>query len=493
MPKHLKAIAFCTLLSLWLQPAHAQYPQTGNATNSTGVNPSVSGNTTTTDVLPTGEGERALDLGEYSRAETLFANQLKNAGKNDKDRGYLQTGYAEALLNQGRFSEAAKEYKKAESIIKDQKQPDELTARLYDGLSWLNHGLGKLDAAQDYAQKALSTRQSIANPSKPLLVATLTHLGHILEAKGNLTQANQYYQKALGEQDLLAGPGSLTASDLQENIGSVSRRLGDINKAQQCFRAALQIKLARNASLTPFSPHPYWETVTYPFLDGSPNCNKRFEQGVQQEIITANGVTVAVSLKPVESTKSTQVVVVVQNDSQSEIQFLPIPPSLTVTAPKIYLAPQIDSSKLAAAVEKRGDRKASWVRFWGNQATQTMTTTCIGQPGFFGNMPVYGGYGYGGGYGGYNSWGNRSGNMSFMTTSVPDYAAQQRALQRAEEISSKARQNADSIKVAALGPTSIAAGQTISGALYFDADKISEAAVRIPIGNAIYEFSFPPK
>lgn len=485
MPRIFSSMALCALIAMSCQAASAQ--------------PTASANTTTTDVLPAGEGERALDLGEYARAETWFANQLKNAGKNDPNRGYLQTGYSEALLNLGRFAEAAKEYKKADSIVSSQKQPDELTARLYDGLSWLNHAQGKLDAAESYAQQAVKTRQAIANPSKPLMVATLTHLGVIMEAKGNLSAATKYFQEALGQQDLMAGPGSLTAADLQEDIGSTLRRLGDTNKAQEFFRAALQTKLARNASLAPFNPHPYWETVTYPFFDGSPNCNKRFEQGVQQEIITANGVTVAVSLKPVEASKSTQAIVIVQNDSQNQIQFLPIPPSLTVTKPKIYIAPQVDATTLAATIEKKGDRKASWVRFWGNQATQTMTSTSIGQPGFFGYPPVYGGYGMGGmgmggmGMGGYNSWGSRSGNMSIMQTSVPDYAAQQRALQKAADIAQQARQNADSIKLASLGPTTVPGGQQISGALYFDAEKVTDAVVRIPVGNAVYEFNFPPK
>ncbi len=485
-----KLLAVCALVALTVNPAQSKSQQAQ-------ANLSTSENTTTADVLPNGEGERALDLGEYARAETWFAGQLKTVGKDDKDRGYLQTGYSEALLNLGRFDEAAKEYKKADAIVRKQDKPNELTARLYDGLSWLNHAQGKLDAAVDYAQKAVATRNSIANPSKPLLVATLTHLGVIMEAKGNLLEATKYYQQALGQQDLLAGPGSLMAADLQEDLGSAYRRLGDMGKAQQCFQTALQIKMSGGASLAPYNPHPYWETVTYPFLDGSPNCSKRFDQGVQQEIITANGITVAVSIKPVELSKTTQALVIVQNDSQNEIQFLPIPPSLTVTQPKIYLAPQVDSQKLATTIEKKGDRKAAWVRFWGNQATQTMTTTTIGQPGFFGYPPVYGGYGMGGmgmgGFGGYNSWGSRSGNMSFMSTQVPNYAAQQLAFQRAAEISQKAHQNADSIKVASLGPTSIAAGQQISGALYFDAEKVTNAVVRIPIGNAIYEFNFPPK
>lgn len=440
------------------------------------------------------EGERALDLGEYARAETLFLNQIKNAGKNDGNRGYLQLGLSEALLNQGRINEAAKEYKKAQSLLADQSKPDELTARLYDGMSWLYHAQGKLDDAVDYAQKAMSTRNSLSNPSTFMMVNTLTHLGAIMEAKGNLSQACQYYQQALGLQDSSAGPGTLLAADLQEDIGSAMRRLGETDGANECYKAALQIKLAREGPLSEYAPKPYWENISFPFVDGSQNCMKRFEQGTLQEIITANGVTIGASLKPVESSKTTEVSIIVRNDSNKNVQFLPIAPSLTVTAPKIYLAPQVDPTKLAETIQKKGDRKASWIRFWGNQATQTMTSTCIGQPGFMGYPPVYGGYGgYSYGSGNYHQWYNRSGDMTIMNTSVPNYAAQARAYQRAEEVSTQAHQNAATINSSGLGPSTLPPGKTLSGSLFFDAPKITQGALRIPVGNAMFEFQFPPK
>jgi tetratricopeptide (TPR) repeat protein len=494
MTQKLNAIALCvatTLCFSW-QKALAQgaIPELAQPMGQGQSATPIAGQTSTS--IPFSEGERALDLGEYSRAENLFLDDLKRAGKNDPNRAYYQTGLSEALINQGRFAEAAKEYKKAQQLVEAQGKANELTARLYDGLSWLAHAQGRLDEAIAYGQKAVATRKAASDASSLMLVSTLTHLGYLSDLKGQLQQATQYYMQALGIQDTQAGPGSLTAADLQEDIGSAFRRMGDTEKAKHYFQSALQIKLSRQATLATYAPHAYWETVTFPFVEGSPNCMRRFEQGTTQLIATANGVTVAASLKQVEATKSTQVNIIIHNDSDKAIQFLPIPPSLTMTQPKIMMAPQVDPTKLATTIEKKGDRKAAWIRFWGSQATQTMTSTCIGQPGFFGYPPVYGTAMYNNSMG-YSGWANRSGDMTIMHQSVPDYAAQARALARAAEVADQAHQRSDTIKTTGLGPTQIPAHQTISGSLYFDAPKMTESVVRIPIGNAVFEFSFPPK
>lgn len=500
MTRQVNALALSIATALCLSAEGAQAQGAGDTQNSltpgnmqAGNGSNLSAVTSAIANMPASEGERALDLGEYTRAETLFLADLKRVGKDDPNRPYFQTGLCEALINQGRFAEAAKEYKTAQKLVEAQSTKSELAARLYDGLSWLAHGQGKLDEAVTWAKKAVETRKALGSSGSALMmVSTLTHLGQLSEALGQLQGAAQYYVEALGLQDQQFGPGTLVAADLQEGLGSIFRRVGDTEKAKQYFQTALQIKLARQAVLAPYSPHAYWETVTLPFVEGSPNCMRKFEGGAQQLLITGNGVTVAALLKPVEATKTTQVDIVIHNDSNKEIQVLPIPPSLTMTQPKIMMAPQVDPAKLATTVEKKGDRKAAWIRFWGSQATQTMTSTCIGQPGFFGYPPVYGTGMYNNGMG-YSGWANRSGDMTIMTQNVPDYAAQARALARAADVSDTAHQKGSTIKTTGLGPTQIPANQTLSGSLYFDAPKMTESVVRIPIGNAVYEFIFPPK
>lgn len=431
------------------------------------------------------EGDRALDLGDYTRAESIFSDGLKRSPKDDAARAQLQIGLAESLLNQGRFSDAAKEYKRAQVLI-DRNAKSALRARLYDGLSWLHHAQGKLDAAVEDLKTALNIRQSLANPDDLLIVSTLTHMGQLLELQGKLEESTKFYKQALETQEKMAGQTTIAAADLKQKLGQIARRLGDIKMADQFLSEALNFKLSTGACLSAYAPHPYWENVTYDFMEGAPNCARGFAQGSTQEIITANGVTVSTSLSSLASTKSAQVNVTVRNDSGRDVQFLPIPPSLIITQPKIVMAPQVDPAKLAESIEKKGDRKAAWIRFWGQDATRPITTTYMGQPGFFGYPPIYS-------YGGARPFVNRSGNMTIVTTQVPDYAAQARALAKAAAVSSDAHQKAGYIKTSGLGPMTIANGQQISGSLFFDAPKISQAIVRVPIGNGVFEFEFPPR
>ncbi|MBX9693718.1 MAG: hypothetical protein K2Z81_15120, partial [Cyanobacteria bacterium] len=282
---------------------------------------------------------------------------------------------------------------------------------------------------------------------------------------------------------------------LHERMGSLLRRLGNSEQSKAEFQEALGIKISTGAVVAAYTPHPYWQNIQYGFYDGAPNCMRRFDQGAEQQMITANGVTVGAALRPqpVESTKTTQVDVIVRNDSGQQIQFLPTPPQLILTTPKFEFVPQVDPVKLAATVAKKGERKASWIRFWGENATTSLTSTYIGN----GGGPFWGGGGWGGGgWGG--GWGgggfpyfSRSGNMSTMIQQVPNYAAQARALQRAADVSDNAQRNASSIQRSGLGPTSLPEGQSISGSFYFDTNKVQKAAFRVPIGNAVFCFEFP--
>lgn len=432
---------------------------------------------------PATEGDNALDLREYPRAEEIFTNALKNAGKNDADRAHLQIGLCEALLNQLKWDQAAKEYKKAQQLV-EKGGTNDLRARLFDGLSWLNQSQGNLKDALYNAQVAANIRRGSSGESLYMLVDTLAHIAYINREMGNLLQAAHYYEDALKVQDKLAGPGSMQSAALLERLGNVLQKSGDVNGAKTRFQQALNIKLPTGAVLQQYAPQPYWEDITYRFADGSPNSMRRFEGGAPQLIVTANGVTVAAAVmpQPVETTKATQVNLIVRNDSGRDIQFLPIPPQFILLEPKITQIPQVDPSKLAQTVEKKGDRKAAWIRFWGQNATTTLTSTMIGNGGgFFPYGPYYGG----------NSWSNRGSNMTIMNTEVPNYAAQAAALQRAAEASETARRNADSIKASGLGPTTLPSGQSLQGCFYFDTKKVTKALLRIPVGRAAFEFEFP--
>jgi hypothetical protein len=83
--------------------------------------------------------------------------------------------------------------------------------------------------------------------------------------------------------------------------------------------------------------------------------------------------------------------------------------------------------------------------------------------------------------------------MTTVTTQVPDYAAQERALAKAAAVAGKARDTADQIRSQSLGQTTLAPGQEINGSLFFDIAKVQRASLQVPIGNALFQFEFPPR
>jgi|AGTN01.1.fsa_nt_gi hypothetical protein len=441
------------------------------------------------------DGEQAINMGDYPRAETLFLSALKTA--NETNRPTFEVGLGEAILWQGRISDAAKQFKRAQSAVKDNGM---LQARLSDDLGYLYQAQGKLDDAIESTKEAVAILKRVNSSNTFPLVFTMYHLAGVTSLKGAQAQAAQILEEALSIEIHANGPSTVNAADINERLAYLYRKLGQTNRAKEKFQAALSFKLATGAVLSPFQPHAYWDNISYSYTDGSPNCTRRFADGREELIVTANGVTVAASLgKTADAKKGVQVNVFIRNDSNGPVEYLPQPPQFVVLEPKIFFAPPLDPTKLADTIEKKGERKAAWIRFWGANATQTLTSTYIGPGGggFWGGGPYFGGGGYGGGYGaGYGGrgrgwgWGG-GGNMSIMNQQIPDYAAQERALQKAADVTNNSRQNADMIRTSVMGPTTVPPGQQTSGALYFDASNVTKASLKLPVGNGTFEFVFP--
>jgi hypothetical protein len=438
----------------------------------------------------TNEGENALNLGDYPRAEKYFASTLKNASANPTQEISLRTGYAEALLWQDKISEAAAQFKKVKSLAsrRGAQATSQQLVRLSDDYSWLAQAQNKIEQSIQYAQESVQEARSDKHVHPLTLITSLTHLAYLQDWNGQLEKAASSYQAALAVDSNASSQKTLLRADIMEELAGVLRRLGKTQEANQQFKEGLQIKLQTNAPLAQYEPHPYWNDVIYRFQLGAPNCLRSLKDGKDVEIITANGITIAamMSSESGDLVKSGRVDLSVKNDSEGKVQILPKPAVFNTLLPKVRLARQLDPSQLATSIEKKGEKKAKWIRFMGADATQTVSTTMIGNGGFYGFPPVY------------SSNGtfpivNRSGNMTTVMTQVPDYAAQERALARAAAIADQSRNSAEEIRRQGIGPTTISSGESVNGSLFFDVSKVQKASLQIPIGNALFEFTFPPK
>lgn len=431
------------------------------------------------------DAQAALNIGDYERAKTLTQEALKNLGKGQtQDELALRVVLGETYLNQGSFAEASKELDKAMKLANKSGSENSAYARVLDDLSWVYQTQNKLDLAQQTLDQALAIERKVAPESSEML-DILEHAGWAHEQKGLYGKATPYFQEALAIRQK-KDPNSVAVANDLEHVWSNLYKLGQ-NKPE-LYAQALSIKENTGDVFKPFFPHDMANTVVFAYRPGASNCALGSSAGLLQQSIAANGVTIdaAVAKSQSDFAKSERAYVRINNQSNQPVQIMMQPASFIMLKPKIQFVSQIASDQLANKIEKKGESKAKWIRFWGSQATQTMTTNVINSGNMmntYGYFPPTFGYGYPYPYGGGNG-------MTTMMTSVPDYEARARAMQRAQDVTAKSSATATDIRDSALGPVVVQPGQTIEGSLYFDPTNFNEAILRIPAGNALFEFRF---
>ncbi len=454
------------------------------------------------------DGDNALNVSDYARAQELFSNRLKNLGaaKGTFTEVGLRTGLFESLVWQGKLSEAAAELKRIHKVLdpltrsaqaSEAEQVNLLNARVLDAQSWLEEGSGQRDKAIETLMQAISLlkQEGIKETETWRLVTCMGHLASLRAGQGAYGQAASLLQEALDQAKGSSTIAPTNIADIEEQLGSMLFKMGKAAEAAPHFQRSLAIDNAGNAVLQRYSPKPYWLYPTYRYIEGSPWSDSTLAGGVMRKRIALNTVTVEVSAIRDNSAqakgKVVRVGVVVKNRSDRPIEFMGRKPEFMVVTPKVVAATMIEPLQMAQNVEKKADGKAKWVRFWGQDATQTVSSTYM-------NQPMYG-YGFGGFYPPVMSYGGtiptvmRNGNMTTVMTQVPDYAAQQRAMEKARAIEDDARAYANEIRTQSLGPGDIAPGAAVNGLLFFQLDdgaKAGSCIVRIPVGDAEFEFTF---
>ncbi len=136
------------------------------------------------------DGENALDLEDYKRAESIYRGQLSNKDGGAQE-GYNRTCLGESLLWQGRFSEAGKELKKAFSLI-DKSQPaiSDLRARVLDDQAWLAESKQDNSSAIANCRAGLAALKGVPNVPTEHICGLLEHLGSLLKDAGLYAEAS---------------------------------------------------------------------------------------------------------------------------------------------------------------------------------------------------------------------------------------------------------------------------------------------------------------
>lgn len=451
-------------------------------------------------------GRECISVGDFASAENNYRAAIAACG--DKTAmPDLQVQYTNALLSQGKFDQASKELKKALSLSKSVSGADSYDyAEALDLQAWMFQCNGKMDDALASLKQSIDIL-SIKGPQTSDYADALEHMGLLSESLGLFDQAHSSYSKALEVRKLIAGPNSVEVADIMENLAHIGQRRGQQAQAPQLYFNALRIKESRGEPWKPYAPEPTERAVVFHFFPGAPNCAQGTMEGTLIEKIAANGIEIeaGISQKPSDFAKTTRALVRIKNNSQYDVDLLPKPATFIQITPVVQILNPLDPQTLATKIEKKGESKAKWIKFWGAQATDSLMTygyqSGRGMPPMYG-PPVYGyvpssfgwqgGGGYGGAYGynNFNNRGNRWSSSGTMITQVPDYQKREDAYRRAAAATSQSQTDATAIRDGALGPSRLKAGGYTEGALDFDFSKYKSAILRIPVGNAIYEFRF---
>jgi tetratricopeptide (TPR) repeat protein len=443
--------------------------------------------------------DRALLFEEYPRAESLYLRAINETSGGDKNVNLLD-GLGESYLWQGKFDLANKQLTRAAAIGAKNADSKALEyANVLDDLSWLYLAIGKDDKAVDVCQRAIEIRRKEA-PGSIYLAESIEHLSTMYDTQGLFQKASDLLVEAIGIRRAAQDANVRGIADDTGKLAVLAQKEGNPGQAQKLFAQELEMKQATQAVLQPFSPHPYTQNIEFNFSNGAPNCTQTSADGKVIQSITANGVTVRATVvsKPNEFVKTTRAELQFINNSNRQISVLPQPPIFLVVSPKMRYAQKLDDQELAAKVEKKGQSKAGWINFWGSQATTTVTTT---------GMNMGGGYGYGGPYGymppvfvgrdrdnrsnrGRNNGYYQPGQISVYNTQVPDWQARARAMEKAQAVTDKSAAAADAIRQNALASMDIPPGQMSQGTLDFDQSKFRQAILRVPVGNAVFVFTF---
>lgn len=433
---------------------------------------------------------QALKLGDFKQASVLFEQALKDREIPKETQWKIMKGLGESYMGAGDYKHAANMLKKALAVAAKECGGDSSEASsVRDSYAWALQAVGDIAGAKQQCAQTLQDRIKKL-PAQPAEIAdSYEHVGYLDETSRIWNAALENYGKALEIRRTSPGQNVLLA-DIIERLAYVTFMTGKQDAAGELYRQALSAKESQGEVQKQFSPQAVEERIVFRSLQGAPNCMRGMRDGYSIENISANGMSVDASLAPERDEFSNTVVARVRfsNKSSVPVQVLGERASVVTLKPQIRRLNSIEVAELAAKVERTGGRKAKLIRFFGEDATTPITTTAWGYgPPSFGYLPPA--------YSGAPPvvWNGRRGSnwsSQTVTTYVPDYQAREEARRKAAAVEAKSSQKAEDLRREALGTMTIQPGDTVDGVLEFEPAKFREALLRIPVGNAYFEFLF---
>lgn len=215
--------------------------------------------------------------------------------------------------------------------------------------------------------------------------------------------------------------------------------------------AAAVVKKAPGSSATPVNGVVRWAS-------GAPGCDEFISHGRHVESITAQGITVQVSLQ--DSGWKYRTNIAVSNQSADKVEVLPGIITLDELTPNLRSLLAMNPDKMAHTTT--------------HQVLWTLENA-VPSPSAVAN---------------YSNHASEQERLANRPSPTPDYLNPQLALASTHHVTFERTDSVD-VQSIALKSSSIPAGQITAGVMWFDRDSNAhELSMRVPVGDAVYDFSF---
>jgi len=250
---------------------------------------------------------------------------------------------------------------------------------------------------------------------------------------------------------------SVTVLSLSEGYTAMIRTAdGQVGYVAQMYLSnersvAAVVKTAADASAAPVNGAVRWAS-------GAPGCDEFISHGRHVESITANGITVQVSLQ--DSGWKYRANIAVSNQSPDAVQVLPGIVTLDELTPNLR-------SLLATNPDKLAHTTTHQV-FWTLEDALPSQSALAN----------------------YSNHASMQDRLANRPSPVPDYLNPQLATVSTHHVAFERTDSVD-VHAIALKTSSVPAGQITAGVMWFDRDSNAhELSLRVPVGDLVYDFSF---
>ena len=290
-------------------------------------------------------------MGNYAAAEKNFLQAIeirKNIhGENHPNYANFINNLGFAYYNMGKYAEAEKYLLQGLEFKRDifGENHSEYASSL-NNLGGLYDYIGEYAKAEQYLIRALEIRKNIFGENHPKYASSLNNLGGLYDHIGEYAKAEQYYLQTLEIRKNILGELHPDYASSLSNLGVLYNQIGDFIKAEPYY--AIESKIRRNMFLeslnylTETQRKTYWNMMKYsyeltypwfvycyhyqnPSISTFAYDNELFTKGlllnssnaVTQSILESNDTTLIAQWNDL-TTKKQQIIVLEQNDPQSE-------------------------------------------------------------------------------------------------------------------------------------------------------------------------------